>query len=103
MLETPFGDFVGARTSRPTPTDGIGGWTAADFANAMLRGVSPDGRHYYPAFPYASFTRMQPQDVADLWAFLADAAAGRRHGRPATTSAFPSASAAASASGSSPS
>jgi mono/diheme cytochrome c family protein len=36
----------------------------------MLRGVSPDGRHYYPAFPYASYARMPPQDVADLWAFL---------------------------------
>ena len=46
----------------------------------MLRGVSPDGRHLYPAFPYASYIRMQPQDIADLRAFLASlpAVAGRR-------------------------
>ena len=69
VLATPFGDFAVPNIS-PHPTDGIGGWSAADFANAMLRGVAPDGRHYYPAFPYASFSRMQPQDVADLWAFL---------------------------------
>ena len=69
VLATPFGDFAVPNIS-PDPTDGIGGWSAADFANAMLRGVAPDGRHYYPAFPYASFSRMQPQDVADLWAFL---------------------------------
>ena len=31
---------------------------------------SPDGRHYYPAFPYASYVHMTPQDVSDLWAFL---------------------------------
>src|SRR5690606_22306330 len=49
---------------------GIGGWSAADLANAMMRGVSPDGRHYYPAFPYASYARMKPADIADLSAFL---------------------------------
>jgi mono/diheme cytochrome c family protein len=69
VLKTPFGDFVVPNISMH-PRDGIGGWSAADFANAMLRGVSPDGRHYYPAFPYASFTRMHPADIADLWAYL---------------------------------
>lgn len=69
VLATPFGRFSVPNIS-PHPEDGIGGWGAADFANAMLRGVAPDGRHYYPAFPYTSYTRMTPQDVADLWAFL---------------------------------
>ena len=70
MLRTDFGDFVAPNLSSH-PDDGIGEWSAGDSANAMLRGVSPDGRHYYPAFPYASYIRMQPQDVADLRAFLA--------------------------------
>ena len=69
----------------------------------MLRGVSPDGRHLYPAFPYASYTRMQPQDIADLWAYLADAAGGAGPAPRRTTCASRSTSAAASASGSSPS
>jgi mono/diheme cytochrome c family protein len=69
ILKSPYGDFAVPNIS-PHPDDGIGRWTADGFANAMLRGVSPDGRHYYPAFPYASFTRMRPEDVADLWAFL---------------------------------
>jgi mono/diheme cytochrome c family protein len=68
-LETPFGTFSVPNIS-PDAADGIGGWSEAEFADAMLRGVSPDGRHYYPAFPYASYIRMPPQDVADLWAFL---------------------------------
>lgn len=69
VLSSEFGDFVVPNISTH-PEDGIGGWSAADFANAMLRGVSPEGRHYYPSFPYTSFVRMRPADVADLWAFL---------------------------------
>ena len=36
----------------------------------MMRGVSPGGRHFYPAFPYTSYARMKPADVADLFAFM---------------------------------
>ena len=36
----------------------------------MKRGVAPDGSHYYPAFPYTSYARMKPGDVADLWAYM---------------------------------
>ncbi len=68
-LVTEFGTFVAPNIS-PHPEDGIGGWNAAEFANAMKRGISPEGRHYYPAFPYASYTRMELADIADLWAFL---------------------------------
>jgi len=68
-LASDFGTFVSPNIS-PDPTHGIGAWTLTDFANAMLEGTSPDGSHYFPAFPYASYTRMEPADVADLWAFL---------------------------------
>lgn len=64
-----FGTFVAPNIS-PDPEHGIGGWSAADLANAMLKGVSPEGEHYYPAFPYASYARAELQDVADLKAFL---------------------------------
>ncbi len=68
-LATEFGTFVAPNIS-PHPTDGIGSWSERAFANAMLHGVSPEGEHYYPAFPYASYARMAPQDVTDLFAFL---------------------------------
>ena len=64
-----FGDFIAPNISQHE-RDGIGAWSAQDLANAMMRGVSPDGRHYYPAFPYASYARMKPEDVADLHAFM---------------------------------
>lgn len=68
-LKTPFGTFYSPNIS-PDEINGIGGWTEQDFANAMIAGVSPDGSHYYPAFPYTSYTRMIPEDLADLWAFM---------------------------------
>lgn len=68
-LKTDFGVFVAPNISSH-PRDGIGAWSPGDFANAMLRGVAPDGSHYYPAFPYASYARMDPADVADLFAFM---------------------------------
>jgi len=69
QLETAFGTFVAPNISQDV-NDGIGAWSREEFANAMLKGVSPSGRHYYPAFPYTSYARMRPTDVADLYAFM---------------------------------
>ncbi|MCC0034100.1 MAG: c-type cytochrome [Hoeflea sp.] len=68
-LSSDFGTFIAPNIS-PDPGAGIGSWSVADFANAMLAGVSPEGEHYYPAFPYTSYTRMTDRDIADLFAFL---------------------------------
>ena len=68
-LATPFGTFVAPNISQH-PDDGIGNWSATDLANAMMRGVSPGGSHYYPAFPYTSYARMTVEDIADLHAFM---------------------------------
>lgn len=68
-LNTPFGVFVAPNIS-PDPNDGIGAWSVEDFGNAMLKGVGPGGMHLYPAFPYPSYARMNPADVADLFAYL---------------------------------
>ena len=67
-LDTPFGTFRAPNIS-PDPT-GIGGWSDLDFANAMIRGVTPDGAHYYPAFPFDNYARMTVTDVLDLHGYL---------------------------------
>jgi len=67
-FESDFGTFVAPNVS-PHPEGGLGSWSLAEFASAVQQGVSPDGRHYYPAFPYTSYTRMTDQDVVDLWAY----------------------------------
>ena len=64
-----FGTFIAPNISQD-PVHGIGGWSLLDLANAVTRGVSPEGEHYYPALPYASYAKMEMQDVADLYAFL---------------------------------
>ena len=68
-LDTPYGIFRMPNIS-PHATDGIGGWSMTDFVNAMQRGVSPRGRHYYPSFPYTSYAKMRTEDVMDLKAYL---------------------------------
>ncbi|MBL8583059.1 MAG: cytochrome c [Rhizobiaceae bacterium] len=68
-LKTPFGTFVAPNISSD-PDHGIGGWSEDQFANAVMRGVAPDGSHYYPAFPYTSYARMNVADVSDLYAFM---------------------------------
>lgn len=68
-LKTPFGTFYGPNIT-PDPQAGIGRWTEADFVRAMRHGERPDGADYFPAFPYASFTRISDGDLRDLWAYL---------------------------------
>ena len=68
-LKSPFGTFYPPNIS-PDRNDGIGGWSEADFVTAMWKGTSPDGSHYYPAFPYTSYQRMRLEDVRDLFAYL---------------------------------
>nr|WP_281494065.1 cytochrome c [Jannaschia sp. S6380] len=63
-----FGTFRAPNVSMH-PEHGIGSWDADDFANAVQRGIAPDGGHYYPVFPYAAYALAEAQDIADLWAF----------------------------------
>lgn len=68
-LKTPFGTFVVPNIS-PHREAGIGAWSEVEFLTAMWLGTSPEGAHYYPAFPYSSYARMRQQDVIDLFAYI---------------------------------
>ena len=68
-LETPFGTFYGPNIT-PDKDTGIGNWSEADFKRAIRQGERRDRSHYFPAFPYPSFTGMSDTDIQDLWAFL---------------------------------
>ena len=68
-MRSPFGTFYRAQYLAPS-ADGIGSWTPEQFERAMRGGVAPDGRHYYPAFPYTSYQRMRPEDLRDLFGYL---------------------------------
>jgi mono/diheme cytochrome c family protein len=79
-LKTPFGTFYGPNIT-PHPQAGIGRWSEQDFFRAMRQGERPDGAHYYPAFPYTSFTRITDQDLRDLWAYLRSLPPSNRESR----------------------
>lgn len=64
-----FGTFYAPNISSD-PEQGIGDWSALDLVNAIKQGTSPEGSHYYPAFPYASYAKADVQDIVDLRAFL---------------------------------
>lgn len=66
---TKFGTFYGPNLT-PDPDYGVGRWTEADFERAMRSGRSPEGRPYYPVFPYTSYTLLRDEDMSDLFAYL---------------------------------
>ena len=69
-LKTPVGTLYPPNLT-PDPETGIGRWSVIQFVNAVQRGISPDGRHYIPAFPYTSYAAMRIEDVLDIKAYLA--------------------------------
>jgi mono/diheme cytochrome c family protein len=68
-LASPFGTFYVPNIS-PDQADGIGRWTEAQFLEAVTRGVSPEGTHYFPAFPYTTYAHARVSDIRDLFAYL---------------------------------
>ena len=68
-LVSPFGTFLVPNISSD-PAAGVGDWSDAELASAIMRGTSRDGAHLYPSFPYTAYGLAEPQDVADLIAYL---------------------------------
>ncbi|MDA5093115.1 cytochrome c [Aliiroseovarius sp. KMU-50] len=66
---TEFGTFYAPNIS-PHMEAGIGGWSTLEIANAVIKGTSPGGQHYYPAFPYTSYAQATLEDAVSLGAFL---------------------------------
>ncbi len=79
---TPVGTMYPGNLT-PDPDTGIGSWTPAEFVDAMTEGISPDGRHYFPAFPYTSYRNMSVGDLLDLRAYLGSLPPVRSAGREA--------------------
>jgi len=68
-IESPFGTFYTSNIT-PDPDHGIGDWSDEDFVRALSEGISPAGKHYYPAFPYTSFTKLTREDMLAIKAYL---------------------------------
>ena len=68
-FKTPFGIYYSPNIT-PDKTNGIGEWSNADFVRAIRDGLSPSGSHYFPIFPYPSYTGMTDTDILDLKSYL---------------------------------
>lgn len=61
----------------PDVQTGIGSWSEGAFTRALREGVSRDGRHLFPVFPYTHYTKLNNADIQALYAYFMS--------RPATT------------------
>jgi mono/diheme cytochrome c family protein len=68
-LVTPFGTVYTTNIT-PDKVTGIGSWSSEAFRRAMRQGISRDGHHLYPAFPYVHFTRVPDADIDAAYAYL---------------------------------
>jgi mono/diheme cytochrome c family protein len=80
-VPTPFGTIYSTNIT-PDRDTGIGAWSEDDFYRAMHEGISRDGHHLYPAFPYPWFTRISRDDVRDMKAYLDTLTAVRQDNKP---------------------
>lgn len=65
-------DFGIIYSSNITPDieTGIGSWSEEAFIRAMRTGVSRDGHHLLPAFPYEHFNKMTDDDIIAIYAYI---------------------------------
>ncbi|MGB5582456.1 MAG: cytochrome c [Gammaproteobacteria bacterium] len=81
QLDTEFGIFYSPNIT-PDNETGIGKWGDEDFIRALTRGIAPDGRHYYPGFPYLSYRNMSREDILAIKAYLFSQPAASRQNTP---------------------
>ena len=68
-LESPFGTFYSPNIT-PDIESGIGAWSDDDFVTALWNGLNPAGEHYFPAFPFTSYTGVSRADALAMKAYL---------------------------------
>lgn len=68
-LQTPFGRFYSPNITADK-REGIGAWSDEDFVRALREGLRPDGTHYFPVFPYTSYSKMTREDMLAIKSYL---------------------------------
>nr|WP_069264087.1 cytochrome c [Paraburkholderia nodosa] len=73
----------------PSRRSGIGGYSEAQFADALRKGVRADGTHLYPAMPYPSYAKISDADVHALYVYFMKGVAPVDDAAPVTQLSFP--------------
>lgn len=83
-MGSPLGTIFSTNIT-PDKETGIGGYTLAQFDNAVRRGVAADGRRLYPAMPFPSYAKMSDEDIRSLYDyFMNHVRPARQENRPST-------------------
>ena len=68
-IESDLGTIYSTNIT-PDKEHGIGNYTEEQFANAVRKGVLPDGTSLYPAMPYPDYAKITDEDIHALYAYF---------------------------------
>ncbi len=68
-IESDLGTIYSTNIT-PDKEHGIGNYTEEQFANAVRKGVLPDGTRLYPAMPYPDYAKITDEDIHALYAYF---------------------------------
>ncbi|MFI3014193.1 c-type cytochrome [Klebsiella aerogenes] len=68
-IQTPVGAIFSTNIT-PDKRTGIGNYSYEDFSRAVREGIGKKGKPLYPAMPYPSFSRIEDQDMLDLYTYF---------------------------------
>lgn len=69
VFKMPMGNIVASNIT-PSEQYGIGTWSEQEFADAVRKGVRPDGSYLYPAMPYPAFATITDEDIKALYYYF---------------------------------
>ncbi|MBS0300022.1 MAG: cytochrome c [Proteobacteria bacterium] len=87
-INSPFG-IIYSTNITSDPVTGIGQYSYDDFSRALRQGIAKNGRHLYPAMPYASFAAILDSDVEALYAYFMNGVKAVNYTPPQTKLPFP--------------
>lgn len=73
----------------PDKQKGIGNYTEQQFADAVRKGVKPDGSYLYPAMPYPDYAQISDADIHALYTYFMQGVPASQYQPPATDLSFP--------------
>ncbi|UPG88137.1 cytochrome c [Luteibacter aegosomaticola] len=87
-IGSPMGNIYASNIT-PSNSHGIGGYSEAQFADALRKGINARGEHLYPAMPYTAYAGLTDDDVHALYVYFTQGVKADDNTVPATKLPFP--------------
>ena len=68
-IQSPMGRIIASNIT-PSQQFGMGNYSEAQFADAVRKGVTQDGRNLYPAMPYTAYHGITDDDIHALYVYF---------------------------------